>query len=80
MFRIGEKVVYMGKCEVYNSLKIFNIYTINNVNLETTFYNSCEYIFGFSEKSMGELYYSEFFIKLSEYRKLKLQKIELCLK
>jgi hypothetical protein len=75
MFRIGEKIVYMGTCDYYSSLINFMTYTINDYQLDYTLTDAGEYLLSLSEKSEGNLYYSNFFITLTEYRKLKLTQL-----
>jgi len=76
MFKIGEKIIYDGKCEYYDELKKYETYTVSDLFDESDF-DSENFLFSVSEKCTG-IYYSEFFITLKEYRKIKLKL--LCLK
>ena len=73
-FNIGDKIVYIGyenNLSFYDDFfKKYNTYTIVQIlNNGITF--------GLGIKEIGGYYSSNYFITLIEYRKLKLQKLEL---
>jgi len=77
MFKVGDKIVYDGKCEYYTSLKKFSTYTIDDIFNDD---NDHGQLFTVFEMPEGCIYFSEFFIKLKEHRKLKINQLESCSK